>query len=55
MVRRAVAAHEVAHLVHRGHGPDFHALADELAGGTQAEGDAWLRAHGNALHGIGRQ
>ncbi len=55
MVRRAVAAHEVAHLVHRGHGKAFHALADELAGGTQSESDAWLRAHGSALHGIGRQ
>nr|WP_255536338.1 SprT family zinc-dependent metalloprotease [Pacificimonas pallii] len=55
LVRRAVVAHEVAHLVHAGHGPEFHALADRLAGGTQRESDIWLRAHGADLHRVGRQ
>ena len=54
LVRQAIVAHEVAHLVHRGHGPEFHALADLFAGSTQAQADTWLRAHGAGLHLIGR-
>ncbi len=52
-VRTAVVAHEAAHLVHANHGPGFHALLDELEPRT-AESRRWLRAHGAALHWVGR-
>jgi predicted metal-dependent hydrolase len=52
-VRRNVVAHEVAHLVHANHGPDFHALLARIdANGTASK--RWLRAHGAGLHWIGR-
>jgi predicted metal-dependent hydrolase len=53
-VRRATVAHEVAHLVHMNHGPDFHALVAELLGADPAPARAWLRREGGALHRIGR-
>jgi predicted metal-dependent hydrolase len=53
-VRRATVAHEVAHRVHMNHGPAFHALVAELLGSDPAPARAWLRAHGSALHWIGR-
>jgi predicted metal-dependent hydrolase len=53
-VRRATVAHEVAHLVHLNHGPDFHALVATLLGEDPAPARAWLRRHGAALHRIGR-
>ncbi len=49
-VRRAIVAHEVAHLAHMNHGPEFHALAAHLLGSPHRDADAWLRAHGAALH-----
>lgn len=52
-VWRAVVAHEVAHLAHMNHGPDFHALAHRLAGGRDREARAWLAAHGAALQRVG--
>lgn len=55
LVRRATVAHEVAHRVHMNHGPDFHALAAQLSGGTDRKAGRWLRAHGAALHWIGRE
>lgn len=55
MVRRATVAHEVAHRVHMNHGPDFHALAADLSGGTDRKSGRWLRAHGASLHWIGRE
>lgn len=54
LVRRHVAAHEVAHRVHMDHGPAFHALAARLYGGDPGPARAWLRAHGAALHWLGR-
>lgn len=54
-VRRSVAAHELAHLRHRHHGPTFHAEAERLLGASHAPADAWLRANGALLHWIGRQ
>lgn len=55
LVRRATVAHEVAHRVHMNHGPDFHALAARLSGGTDRKAGRWLRAHGAALHWVGRE
>lgn len=53
-VRRATAAHEVAHRVHMNHSPAFHALVAELYGRDPAPERAWLRVHGAALHWFGR-
>ena len=52
-VRRATVAHEVAHLVHLNHGPDFHALVAELLGADPRPARAWLKGGGAALHRIG--
>lgn len=52
-VRRNVVAHEVAHLVHGHHGPAFHALLAELDP-NDGKATRWLRAHGRALHWVGR-
>ncbi len=53
-VRQAIAAHEVAHLVHRNHGSAFHALADDLSDGTSKAASRWLAKHGAQLHWVGR-
>lgn len=53
-VRRATAAHEVAHRVHMNHGAAFHALVAELYGADPTPARAWLRTHGAALHWVGR-
>jgi predicted metal-dependent hydrolase len=52
-VRRATVAHEVAHLVHLNHGPDFHALVADLLGADPKPARAWLKREGAALHRIG--
>jgi predicted metal-dependent hydrolase len=52
-VRRATVAHEVAHLVHLHHGPEFHALVERLLGADPRPARAWLRREGPALHRIG--
>ncbi|MGK6322781.1 M48 family metallopeptidase [Sphingomonas sp. DT-51] len=53
-VRRATAAHEVAHRVHMDHSANFHALVAELFGREPTAERAWLRAHGASLHWFGR-
>jgi len=53
-VRRYVAAHEVAHLVHLDHGPRFKALEARLFGTGVAEAKAALRRVGPRLRRIGR-
>ncbi|MEH3122771.1 MAG: SprT family zinc-dependent metalloprotease [Sphingomonas phyllosphaerae] len=53
-VRRATAAHEVAHRVHMNHAPAFHALVAELFGRDPAPERQWLRTNGAALHWFGR-
>ena len=53
-VRRATVAHEVAHRVHMNHGPDFHALTQELLGADPKPARLWLKREGAALHRIGR-
>jgi len=52
-VRRATVAHEVAHLVHLNHGPDFHALVAEIFGADPRPARLWLKGAGAALHRIG--
>lgn len=44
-----VAAHEVAHLAHMDHSPDFWAAVARLCPDYAAR-RAWLREHGSALH-----
>ena len=51
-VRHAIVAHEVAHLAHMNHGPDFHALADRLGGAANAVSKRWLKAHGASLQAL---
>ena len=53
-VRRFVAAHEVAHLRHLHHGPEFKALEAALFGPGLAEAKALLRSLGPGLRRIGR-
>lgn len=53
-VRRATVAHEVAHLVHLNHGPDFHALVKTLLGADPTPARHWLRREGARLHRVGR-
>lgn len=47
-----VAAHEVAHLAHMNHGPDFWALV-ETAIPDMAVAKKWLKANGTGLHRYG--
>ncbi|MGC6400108.1 M48 family metallopeptidase [Sphingomonas sp. FW199] len=51
-VRRAVAAHEVAHRLHMNHGPAFHRAWEALYGTDPAPAMAWLRRNGRDLHRI---
>jgi predicted metal-dependent hydrolase len=53
-VRRATVAHEVAHLVHMNHGPDFHALVERLLGADPKPARSWLRSNGPLIHRIAR-
>lgn len=53
-VRRYVAAHEVAHLVHLNHGAEFKALEARLFGPGLGEAKAALRRIGPRLRRIGR-
>ncbi|QUL36739.1 M48 family metallopeptidase [Erythrobacter sp. JK5] len=49
-VRRSVVAHEVAHLVHFDHSPDFHALLGDIYEGDVKVADRWLKQHGRSLY-----
>ena len=53
-VRRFVVAHEVAHLVHLNHGPEFKALEARLFGDGVAAARSALRRAGPRLRRIGR-
>jgi hypothetical protein len=52
-VRRATAAHEVAHRVHMDHSPSFHALVRQLYGEDPTPARQWLRKEGASLHRVG--
>ncbi len=47
-----IVAHEVAHIIERNHGPNFHALVDTLTDKAD-QAEAWLNAYGPALHRVG--
>ena len=49
-VRIATVAHEVAHLRHMHHGPDFHALVRAISPVDPDPARAWLRSDGRGLH-----
>ncbi|BAK68434.1 putative metal-dependent hydrolase [Sphingobium sp. SYK-6] len=49
-VRLATVAHEVAHLRHMHHGPDFHALVRAISPVDPDVARAWLRREGTGLH-----
>jgi predicted metal-dependent hydrolase len=53
-VRRSVIAHEVAHMRHMDHSPEFYAWMDELFEGDRKVADKWLKMHGAGLHRVGR-
>jgi predicted metal-dependent hydrolase len=52
--RRYVVAHEVAHLVHLNHGPEFKALEANLFGGDCSRAKSLLRSGGPRLRRLGR-
>lgn len=52
-VRRSVVAHEVAHLAHMNHGPEFRRLAEHLSGGAHAPARAWLKEKAAFLFSLG--
>jgi predicted metal-dependent hydrolase len=54
-VRRYVVAHEVAHLEHLNHGPEFKTLEARLFGPGIAEAKALLRRLGPRLRRLGRR
>jgi predicted metal-dependent hydrolase len=49
-VRLATVAHEVAHLRHMHHGPDFHALVRAISPVDREGARLWLRREGRSLH-----
>lgn len=49
-VRRSVVAHEVAHLIHFDHGPQFHALLGDLFEGDLSAANRWLKREGQGLY-----
>jgi predicted metal-dependent hydrolase len=51
-VRRAIVVHEVAHLVHAHHGPEFWQLVAQM-GGKAGESRRWLARFGREMHAIG--
>jgi predicted metal-dependent hydrolase len=53
-VREATVVHEVAHRLHMHHGSEFHEEVERLLGRAPKTERAWLKAHGAAMHRVGR-
>lgn len=53
-VRQSIVVHEVAHRLHMHHGPEFHDAVERLLGRAPKAERAWLKAHGAAMHRVGR-
>ncbi len=51
-VRRSVVAHEVAHLLHFDHGPEFHAALGRIFDGDLPAANCWLKREGRALYAV---
>lgn len=49
-VRRSVLAHEVAHLLHFDHGPQFKAALARIYDADLDAADRWLKQHGRSLY-----
>ena len=49
-IRRSVAAHEVAHLLHMDHSPAFHAAFARIYDDDARAADRWLKANGPSLY-----
>lgn len=49
-VRRSVVAHEVTHLTHFDHSPEFHTHLARVYDGNIHDADRWLSAHGRSLY-----
>jgi predicted metal-dependent hydrolase len=49
-VRRSVVAHEVAHLLHFDHSPQFHEALADLFEGDLAAANRWLKREGQGLY-----
>lgn len=49
-VRRSVVAHEVAHLAHFDHSPQFHAEVERLFEGDLRAANRWLKHEGRTLY-----
>lgn len=51
-VRRSVVAHEVAHLLHFDHGPEFHAALSRIFDGDLSAANCWLKREGRSLYAV---
>lgn len=51
-VRRSVVAHEVAHLLHFDHSPQFHAALARIFDGDLDAANRWLKREGRSLYAL---
>ena len=51
-VRRSVVAHEIAHLVHFDHSPEFHACLARIFEGDLRAANRWLKREGRSLYAV---
>ena len=54
-VLTATVAHELAHLKHMDHSPDFYVFMAEVLGDDPKPAQMWLKANGPELHAWGRE
>lgn len=51
-VRRSVVAHEIAHLVHFDHSPEFHVCLARIFEGDLRAANRWLKRDGRSLYSV---